>query len=64
MKTPYLAILRSLATIPPPAHLNTASLLSIHERTQKTVKTSFQNMLDKTIQLHLYSDPALLLYIN
>lgn len=37
MKTPYLAILRSLATIPPPAHLNTASLLSIHECTQSSI---------------------------
>lgn len=37
MKTPYLAVLRSLATIPPPAHLNTASLLSIHERTQSSI---------------------------
>lgn len=37
MKTPYLAVLRSLATIPPTAHLNTASLLSIHERTQSSI---------------------------
>lgn len=37
MKTPYLAVLRSLATIPPTAHLNTASLLSIHERIQSSI---------------------------